>query len=223
MANREGEMDDDMYTDEPQDPMWDSCRDRMEEADHQTDNQVSAGVVCNLDTDEGNAPLNHGHNSISSCNSRNKVQTTYPCDRSRAALEKSASLITEHPVTVSHSVHALISSKNSLITPRRMSGYEVLLTAPNAVIQMSSFVNPAELLTTRDDGDAHDCIATRAVESQARVDLHSEALPDSHFSCLLMYLHLLTKILGYVTLVLQWSNRPRHVDLLLYAEKRSGS
>ena len=75
------------------------------------------------------------------------------------AVDKSSSVTLGHSITlyVSHAGDALFSIRKSAITQRRLSGYEVLLTRPELTITRCVMVNPAELLTTEDEGTAHRC------------------------------------------------------------------
>lgn len=75
-------------------------------------------------------------------------------------------------VHVPHSVFSLISqAKTAHLTPTRLLHWQnVLLTMSHVTLKQCTVLNPATLLPTQSEGDAHDCSEV--------IDLLCKPLPD---------------------------------------------
>ena len=119
--------------------------------------------------------------------STGNVSTLLPCLRSVAAATEAvlacADIVAMRPMTVHllHSVFFLISqARTEQLTPARLLHWKnVLLTKPQVTLKLCTVLNPAILLPTQSDGDAHDCSEVVDLFCKPRLDLQDGPIPSS--------------------------------------------
>ncbi len=83
-----------------------------------------------------------------------------------------------HLVTLytSHQLYALLTSTRFVLTQAQKTGYEVVLSAPELMIQRCNTVNQAMHMVTPVDGTPHDCIQKTNTFVCASEYIHNETI-----------------------------------------------
>lgn len=98
------------------------------------------------------------------------------------AINKSADIVLGSPLTVMipHDALTLITREaHRHVTGTREAKYVLTLTAPHITLKRCSVLNPATLLSTKDDGDPHNCIDIISCSSKPRPDLSETPISNS--------------------------------------------
>ena len=113
-----------------------------------------------------------------------------PCLRSisaaASAITASAAIVAYRPLTVlvPHAVaEILLKQKTAYFSPAHLLHYQhVLLSLPNVTVKRCSVLNPATLLPTVEDGEAHNCVHVIDQVLSPRPDLASDPLPNAELN-----------------------------------------
>lgn len=132
-----------------------------------------ASAVQTQSTPAGNQPLAYYSSKLD-----NIKRGLPPCYQGLAtavfAYKKASTLTMGHPST--HQLHAMLTSPAFVLTQSRLTGYHLVLCAPELTIKRCTTVNPSESVPAATDGEPHCCEAVTDGVLKPRPDLHHEPL-----------------------------------------------